>query len=114
MLIKLSTGYTYLLLSIICSCILNVFIKLSNGFTKLIPSIIAMIFTIILTVLLGITFTKMPLNVSYGVYASTVILFTSIFGIIIYKEKFTKYTILGSLFIIMGILCLYFSKKNKN
>ena len=55
-------GYIYLLLSIVSACICNT-IKLSDGFTKLIPGIIALIFTIILTILLGITYTKMELNI---------------------------------------------------
>jgi small multidrug resistance pump len=100
-------GYIYLLLSIISSCICNVFIKLSDGFTKIVPSSVALIFTIILTILLGITYTKMELNISYPIYASSVILFTCIFGIVVYKEKMTKYTILGTILIILGIIALF-------
>ena len=100
-------GYIYLLLSIVSACICNVFIKLSDGFTKLIPGIIALIFTIILTILLGITYTKMELNVSYPIYASSVILFTCIFGIVVYKETLTKFTILGTILIILGIIALF-------
>lgn len=101
-------GYIYLLLSIVSACICNVFIKLSDGFTKIVPGSVALIFTIILTILLGITYTKMELTISYPIYASSVILFTCIFGIVVYKESITKYTILGTLLIIIGIIVLFF------
>tara|TARA_B100001093_G_scaffold141661_1_gene134120 strand:+ start:2336 stop:2659 length:324 start_codon:yes stop_codon:yes gene_type:complete len=101
-------GYIYLLLAIVSSCICNVFIKLSDGFTKIVPASIAIIFTIILTILLGIAYTKMELSISYPIYASVVILFTCIFGIVVYKESITKNTILGTLLIIIGIIVLFF------
>jgi multidrug transporter EmrE-like cation transporter len=49
----------------------------------------------------------MELTISYPIYASSVILFTCIFGVVAYKESLTKYTILGTLLIIMGIITLF-------
>ena len=49
----------------------------------------------------------MELNVSYPIYAASVILFTCIFGIVVYKETLTKFTILGTILIVLGIIALF-------
>tara|TARA_B100001741_G_C16457407_1_gene553437 strand:- start:227 stop:550 length:324 start_codon:yes stop_codon:yes gene_type:complete len=104
-------GYIYLLIAIVSGCIGNIMAKESKGFTKIIPSAIGVISFFICIYCFSITLKTIPLGLTYITYSTMLVLFTTLFGICFYNERFNKYTILGTILILSGITIIY-SKKN--
>lgn len=107
----MNEGYIYLLIAIVSGCIGNIMAKESKGFTKIIPSLIGSIAFFVCIYCFAITLKTIPLGLTYITYSTILVLFTTLFGICFYNERFNKYTILGTILILSGITIIY-SKKN--
>jgi|TARA_B110000858_G_scaffold59599_1_gene69448 small multidrug resistance pump len=104
---NINMGYIYLLFAIISGCFTNSYLKKSDGFTKINPTLIAIFYSILLCFFLSKMYQTIKLGISYSLYAISLILFTSVWGYFLYKEKLNHFGVAGITLIIIGIICLY-------
>lgn len=100
-------GYIYLLAAIITGCTANHYLKMSKGFTEMKTTIIAIVFSITLAFFLAKMYETIKFGIGRSLYAISLIIFASIWGYIVYKEKLNNFGISGIVLIVIGIVCLY-------
>lgn len=97
-------SYIYLFTAIISEVISTSMLKASDGFTKLIPSIISIIGFCIALFLLSLSVKTIPVGIAYGIWSGVGIVLTTIIAWIFYNQKPDLWMIVGSSFIIVGVI----------
>jgi multidrug transporter EmrE-like cation transporter len=86
-------------------------LKFSEGFTKLLPSLIVVVGYGLSFYLLAISLKTMPIGIAYALWSGIGIILTVIAGSLIWRESLDWARVVGTLFIILGILIInLFSK----
>jgi len=101
---NITTSYLYLALAVFLGVTSNSFAKNAEGFTIVIPSIITAITIVLCMYTLSVVMKTIPMGITYASFAGLAIIATVIVGIIKYNQVPNLYTIIGLIFIIVGVL----------
>ena len=99
-----STPYIFLIIAIFFGTASNSFAKSAEGYTLLIPSIISAITIILCMYSLSNVMKVIPIGITYASFAGLTIIATAAVGVIKYNQVPNFYTIIGLVFIIIGVL----------
>ena len=98
------TAYIILIIAVILGTASNGFAKGAQGFSLLIPSILTAITIVGCMYTLSIVMKTIPVGVTYASFAGLCIIATTIVGIYKFNQIPDLYTIIGLVFIIVGVL----------
>lgn len=99
-------AYILLLLSIISEVFGTTMLKLSTGFKSILPAIGVIIGYGISFYLLSLVLLELPLGFTYAVWGGVGTVVTAMAGVILFKEKLNKKSVLGIFFIMIGVILL--------
>ena len=100
----MTSSYLVLILAVILGVTSNTFAKSAQGFTVILPSIITAITIVLCMYTLSIVMKNIPVGVTYASFAGLTIIATVIVGIIRFGQIPNLYSIIGLVFIIIGVL----------
>ena len=98
------TAYIILIIAVILGTASNGFAKSAQGFSLLIPSILTAITIVGCMYTLSIVMKTIPVGVTYASFAGLCIIATTIVGVYKFNQIPDLYTIIGLVFIIVGVL----------
>ena len=98
------TAYIILIIAVILGTASNGFAKSAQGFSLLIPSIFTAITIVGCMYTLSIVMKTIPVGVTYASFAGLCIIATTIVGVYKFNQIPDLYTIIGLVFIIVGVL----------
>ncbi|KOY78775.1 DMT family transporter [Apilactobacillus kunkeei] len=98
--------YLFLALAIIGELIGTNLLKMSVGFTKILPTIGSLISFALCFYFLSIAMVKIPLNIAYANWSALGILATTAIASLVYKEQINVMSMIGIVFIIIGVVLL--------
>mgnify|MGYP006165073779 CR=1 FL=1 len=101
---NLSIPYLFLTLAVILGVTSNSFAKNAEGFTLIFPSIITTITIVLCMYALSIVMKTLPVGVTYASFAGLAIIATVVVGVIKFNQVPNFYTVIGLVFIIIGVL----------
>ena len=101
---SLATSYGFLILAVILGVTSNSFAKSAEGFTLLFPSIITGITIVACMYALSIVMKNIPMGITYASFAGLTIIVTVIVGVIRFNQVPNSYSLIGLVFIIIGVL----------
>ena len=101
---SLATSYGFLVLAVILGVTSNSFAKSAEGFTLLFPSIITGITIVACMYALSIVMKNIPMGITYASFAGLTIIVTVIVGVIRFNQVPNSYSLIGLVFIIIGVL----------
>ncbi|WP_180245633.1 DMT family transporter [Secundilactobacillus silagincola] len=104
--VTLLLGYGFLFAAIIFEIISSSLLKESDGFHRLIPTICLVIGYTITLFLFSKSLRWMDLGVAYALWGAIGTLFTTIIGIIFFKERLNRSKVVGVACIIIGTVML--------
>ena len=82
----------------------NSFAKSAEGFTLLFPSIITAITIVLCMYALSLVMKNIPMGITYASFAGLTIIATVIVGVVKYNQIPNVYSLIGLLFIVVGVL----------
>lgn len=97
-------AYIYLLVAVAFGTASNTFAKSADGFTKLFPSLFSIITIILCMYSLSKVMKALPVGITYASFAGLCIVTTSFIGVIKFNQLPSLYTVIGILFIIIGVV----------
>ena len=97
-------AYIILIIAVILGTASNGFAKGAQGFSLLIPSILTAITIVGCMYTLSIVMKTIPVGVTYASFAGLCIIATTIVGVYKFNQIPDLYTIIGLVFIIVGVL----------
>ena len=109
---SLATSYLFLGIAVFLGVTSNSFAKTAEGFTLLIPSIITAITIVLCMYALSLVMKNVPMGITYASFAGLTIISTVIVGIIRFNQVPNFYSIIGLVFIIIGVLMVNLLGKN--
>ena len=98
------TAYIILIIAVILGTASNGFAKGAQGFTLILPSIVTAITIVGCMFALSIVMKTIPVGVTYASFAGLCIIATTIVGVYKFNQIPDLYTIIGLVFIIVGVL----------
>ena len=98
------TAYIILIIAVTLGTASNGFAKGAQGFSLLIPSILTAITIVGCMYTLSIVMKTIPVSVTYASFAGLCIIATTIVGVYKFNQIPDLYTIIGLVFIIVGVL----------
>ena len=101
---SLATSYGFLILAVILGVTSNSFAKSAEGFTLLFPSIITGITIVACMYALSMVMKNIPMGITYASFAGLTIIATVIVGVIRFNQVPNLYSLIGLVFIIIGVL----------
>ncbi|MBD1378910.1 DMT family transporter [Metabacillus arenae] len=99
-------AYLFLLIAILAELFGTSMLKFSNGFSKLFPSIGVVLGFGIAFFSLSLSLKSIPLSMAYAIWSGVGTAATAVIGVLIWKEKLSIYSVMGILFIIIGVVIL--------
>ncbi|ANK60748.1 MULTISPECIES: DMT family transporter [Loigolactobacillus] len=99
-------AYGYLAVAILAEIVSSSLLKMTDGFKRLGPTLIVIVGYGITFFLLSVALEQLQLGVAYALWAGIGTLFTSVLGVVLYKEAVTRNKIIGVLLIIAGAILL--------
>ena len=99
-------AYLLLFFAVIAEIIATSALKMSYGFSRLYPSLIVVSGYSVAFWLMSISLKTMPVSILYSLWAGLGILGIALIGIFYFKEPFTVWHLIGTFFIIVGIVIL--------
>ena len=109
---SLASSYAFLILAVLLGVTSNSFAKSAEGFTLLFPSIITGITIVACMYALSMVMKNIPMGITYASFAGLTIISTVIVGIIRFNQVPNFYSIIGLVFIIIGVLMVNLLGKN--
>ena len=103
---SISSGYIFLVLSVILGITANGFLKTTEGFTNVFPTIVCVTSIILCLFCLAKAMMTIPVGFTYATYGGLTITAVTIFGILKYNQMPNIYGIIGISFIIIGVILL--------
>ena len=97
-------AYIVLTLAVILGTAANGFAKSADGFTSLMPSILTAITIVDCMFTLSIVMKTIPVSITYASFAGLCIIATTIVGIYKFNQIPNLYSIIGLVFIIIGVV----------
>ena len=101
---SLATSYLFLVIAVILGVTSNSFAKTAEGFTLLFPSIITGITIVMCMYALSMVMKNIPMGITYASFAGLTIIATVIVGVIKYNQVPNLYSLIGLIFILVGVL----------
>ena len=101
---SLASSYLFLAIAVFLGVASNSFAKIAEGFTLLFPSIITAITIVLCMYALSLVMKNIPMGITYASFAGLTIIATVIVGVIKYNQVPNLYSIIGLVFIIIGVL----------
>ena len=101
---SLATSYAFLVFAVILGVTSNSFAKSAEGFTLLFPSIITGITIVACMYALSVVMKNIPMGITYASFAGLTIISTVVVGIIRFNQVPNLYSIIGLVFIIVGVV----------
>ena len=101
---SLATSYLFLAVAVFLGVTSNSFAKSAEGFTLIVPSIITAITIILCMYALSLVMKNIPMGITYASFAGLTIIATVIVGIIRFNQVPNLYSLIGLVFIIIGVL----------
>ena len=101
---SLATSYLFLGVAVFLGVISNSFAKSAEGFTLLVPSIITAITIVLCMYALSLVMKNIPMGITYASFAGLTIIATVVVGVVKYNQIPNVYSLIGLLFIIVGVL----------
>ena len=101
---SLATSYLFLGIAVILGVTSNSFAKSAEGFTLLFPSIITAITIVLCMYALSLVMKNIPMGITYASFAGLTIIATVIIGIIRFNQVPNLFSLIGLVFIIIGVL----------
>ena len=101
---SLATSYLFLGIAVFLGVTSNSFAKSSEGFTLLFPSIITAITIVLCMYALSLVMKNIPMGITYASFAGLTIIATVVVGIIRFNQVPNLYSLIGLVFIIVGVL----------
>ena len=109
---SMTSSYLFLVLAVFLGVTSNSFAKSAEGFTILFPSIITGITIVACMYVLSIVMKNIPMGITYASFAGLTIIATVVVGIIRFNQIPNLYSIIGLVFIIIGVLLVNLLGKN--
>ena len=101
---SLTSSYLFLGVAVLLGVTSNSFAKSAEGFTLLFPSIITAITIVLCMYALSLVMKNIPMGITYASFAGLTIIATVVVGVIKYNQIPNLYSLIGLLFIIVGVL----------
>ena len=101
---SLTTSYLFLAVAVFLGVTSNSFAKSAEGFTLIVPSIITAITIVLCMYALSLVMRNIPMGITYASFAGLTIIATVIVGIIRFNQVPNLYSLIGLVFIIVGVL----------
>ena len=101
---SLASSYLFLLIAVILGVTSNSFAKSAEGFTLIVPSFITAITIILCMYALSLVMKNIPMGITYASFAGLTIVATVIVGILRFNQIPNLYSLLGLVFIVIGVL----------
>ena len=101
---SLTSSYLLLGIAVFLGVTSNSFAKSAEGFTLLVPSIITAITIVLCMYALSLVMKNIPMGITYASFAGLTIIATVIVGVIKYNQVPNLYSMIGLVFIIIGVL----------
>ena len=97
-------AYTFLCAAVLFGTASNTYANSAEGFSKFIPSLLSVLTIILCMYSLSNVMKTLPVGITYASFAGICIIATSIMGIIRFNQMPNFFTIVGLVFIIVGVL----------
>ena len=104
--------YIYLFIAIFCEVIGTMLLPVSQNFTKLLPTICLSIAYILAFYFLTFSLKSIPIAIVYATWSGLGIFSISIISYLIYGQTLQWQSILGLLFIIIGVILVNIFQSN--
>ena len=101
---SMTSSYLFLALAVFLGVTSNSFAKSAEGFTLLFPSIITGITIVACMYALSTVMKNIPIGITYASFAGLTIIATVVVGVIRFNQVPNLYSIIGLVFIIIGVL----------
>jgi len=101
---NMTASYLFLALAVLLGVTSNSFAKSAEGFTLLFPSIITGVTIIVCMYALSMVMKNIPMGITYASFAGLTIIATVVVGVIRFNQMPNLYSIIGLVFIIIGVL----------
>ena len=109
---SMTSSYLFLVLAVFLGVTSNSFAKSAEGFTLLFPSIITGITIVACMYALSMVMKNIPMGITYASFAGLTIIATVIVGVIRFNQVPNLYSLIGLVFIIVGVLMVNLLGKN--
>ena len=100
----LATSYGFLILAVVLGVTSNSYAKSAEGFTLLFPSVVTGITIVMCMYALSMVMKNIPMGITYASFAGLTIIATVVVGVIRFDQMPNFYSIIGLIFIIIGVL----------
>jgi small multidrug resistance pump len=101
---SLASSYLFLGVAVFLGVTSNSFAKSAEGFTLLFPSLITAITIVLCMYALSLVMKNIPMGITYASFAGLTIIATVVVGVVKYNQIPNVYSLIGLLFIIVGVL----------
>ena len=101
---SLASSYLFLVIAVVLGVTSNSFAKSAEGFTILVPSFITAITIVLCMYALSLVMKNIPMGITYASFAGLTIIATVIVGIFRFNQVPNLYSLIGLVFIIIGVL----------
>tara|TARA_B100001094_G_C17646577_1_gene537598 strand:+ start:44 stop:370 length:327 start_codon:yes stop_codon:yes gene_type:complete len=108
----MSSSYLFLAVAVFLGVTSNSFAKSAEGFTLLIPSFFTAITIILCMYALSMVMKNIPIGITYASFAGLTIIATVVVGVFRFNQIPNLYSIIGLVFIIIGVLMVNLLGKN--
>ena len=109
---NMTASYLFLALAVLLGVTSNSFAKSAEGFTLLFPSIITGITIVACMYALSMVMKNIPMGITYVSFAGLTIIATVVVGVIRFNQVPNLYSLIGLVFIIVGVLMVNLLGKN--
>tara|TARA_Y100001936_G_scaffold54756_1_gene53558 strand:- start:169 stop:501 length:333 start_codon:yes stop_codon:yes gene_type:complete len=101
---SIASSYLFLFIAVILGVTSNSFAKSAEGFTLMVPSFITAITIVLCMYALSLVMKNIPMGITYASFAGLTIIATVIVGILRFNQIPNFYSLLGLVFIVIGVL----------
>ena len=101
---SLASSYLFLGVAVFLGVTSNSFAKSAEGFTLLFPSLITAITIVLCMYALSLVMRNIPMGITYASFAGLTIIATVVVGVVKYNQIPNVYSLIGLLFIVVGVL----------
>ena len=101
---NMTASYLFLALAVFLGVTSNSFAKSAEGFTLLVPSVVTAVTIVLCMYALSMVMKNISMGVTYASFAGLTIISTVVVGIIRFNQVPNLYSIIGLVFIIVGVL----------
>ena len=109
---SMSSSYLFLAVAVFLGVTSNSFAKSAEGFTLFIPSFFTAITIVLCMYALSIVMKNIPMGITYASFAGLTIIATVVVGVFRFNQIPNLYSIIGLVFIIIGVLMVNLLGKN--